>query len=408
MVFSTGVYEVQESGLQFKHNVKQQSEPKPTTPQEYLDDFSLNFEMKILERPSADELILEFNHADVSFVNALRRILLAEIPTVAIETVYMWNNTSIIHDEVLAHRLGLIPIHMDPRRLQSFEQAIGTDEEGVSTDRNTVVFRLSIVCDPKEEQEDLRQRKKAAKANAAAQPKHADADDDSDDDVVVSKSDNPAMEEAATEAAKVKRKDKTIPKRPYTKHVYSGDFAWIPQGDQEERLQNADIRPLMDDILIAKLRPGQEIELECHARRGIGKDHAKYSPVATASYRLYTEVELLEPIYDELAEELAHVYEPGVFELIPVDNTKDKPGTRVKAKVCNPYACTMSRNYMRNPQLAKAIRMVRIPDRFIFSIESVGFHSPAVLLGEALRVLQEKCTRVQDLADQTISQQSEA
>ena len=39
MVSSKGVYEVQESGLQFKHNVKQQHEPQPTTPQEYLDDF---------------------------------------------------------------------------------------------------------------------------------------------------------------------------------------------------------------------------------------------------------------------------------------------------------------------------------------------------------------------------------
>ena len=352
-------------------------------------------------------MILEFNKVDVSFVNSLRRILLSEIPTVAIETVYMWNNTSIIHDEVLAHRLGLIPIHMDPRRLQSFEQAIGTDEEGLSTDRNTVVFRLSITCTEEGKQEDLAQRKKAAKSRQPAQA-NTDAGSDSDDDVVVSKSENEAMEKAAAEAAKVKRKNKTIPKRPYTKHVYSGDLAWVPQGDQEERLKNTEVRPLVDDILIAKLRPGQEIELECHARRGIGKDHAKYSPVATASYRLYTEVELLEPVYDELAEELAHLYEPGVFELVPTDRKKDAPGTRVKAKVCNPYACTMSRNYMRNPQLAKAIRMTRIPDRFIFSIESVSYHSPAVLLAEALRVLQEKCTRVQDLADQTTMNSNEA
>ena len=366
--------------------------------------------MKVLERPSADELVLEFNNADVSFVNALRRILLSEIPTVAIETVFMWNNTSIIHDEVLAHRLGLIPIHMDPRRLQSFEQTIGTDEEGVSTDRNTIVFRLSIVCSNEEKEEDLRQREKAAKSQAAAIPPKVPAadDDDSDDDVVISKGDNPAMEEAATAAASAKGKDKNIPKRPYTKHVYSGDLAWVPQGDQEERLKNSDIRPLVDDILIAKLRPGQEIELECHARVGIGKDHAKYSPVATASYRLFTEVELLAPVYDDLAEELVHVYEPGVFELVPTDPKKDAPGTRVKAKVCNPYACTMSRNYMRNPQLAKSIRMTRIPTRFIFSIESVGYHSPAVLLGEAIRVLQGKTTRLQDLADQTILNQTEA
>ena len=33
----------------------------------------------------------------------------------AIEKVHIYNNTSIIQDEVLAHRLGLIPINADPR-----------------------------------------------------------------------------------------------------------------------------------------------------------------------------------------------------------------------------------------------------------------------------------------------------
>lgn len=40
-----------------------------------------------------------------------------------------------------------------------------------------------------------------------------------------------------------------------------------------------------DDILVAKMRPGQQIEASCHAVKGIGRDHAKFSPVATATYR---------------------------------------------------------------------------------------------------------------------------
>ena len=41
-----------------------------------------------------------------------------QVPTVAIEKVHIYNNTSIIQDEVLAHRLGLIPIKADPRLLE--------------------------------------------------------------------------------------------------------------------------------------------------------------------------------------------------------------------------------------------------------------------------------------------------
>lgn len=34
----------------------------------------------------------------------------------------------------------------------------------------------------------------------------------------------------------------------------------------------------------------QEIELEAHAMKGMGKSHAKWSPVATAWYRMLPEV----------------------------------------------------------------------------------------------------------------------
>ena len=40
-----------------------------------------------------------------------------------------------------------------------------------------------------------------------------------------------------------------------------------------------DIRPVHNDILIAKLRPGQEIDVRLLCIKGIGKDHAKFSPV---------------------------------------------------------------------------------------------------------------------------------
>ena len=59
---------------------------------------------------NSEEIIFDLKGVEPPLANALRRILIAEIPTMAIEKVEMWQNTSIIPDENLAHRLGLIPI----------------------------------------------------------------------------------------------------------------------------------------------------------------------------------------------------------------------------------------------------------------------------------------------------------
>lgn len=47
------------------------------------------------------------------FVNTLRRIIVTEVPTMAIETVEFRKNSSILYDEMVAHRLGLIPLKTD-------------------------------------------------------------------------------------------------------------------------------------------------------------------------------------------------------------------------------------------------------------------------------------------------------
>lgn len=48
-----------------------------------------------------------------AFVNMLRKTIIEEVPTMAIEEVEFSKNSSALYDEIIAHRLGLIPFTTD-------------------------------------------------------------------------------------------------------------------------------------------------------------------------------------------------------------------------------------------------------------------------------------------------------
>ncbi|KAJ3300291.1 DNA-directed RNA polymerases I and III subunit RPAC1 [Borealophlyctis nickersoniae] len=269
---------------------------------------------------------------DASIANAFRRILIGEVPTMAIEKVYVMNNTSIMHDEILAHRLGLIPIKADPRQ---FDFRGGVDDS--PTDLNTIVFRLQVRC----------QRNPQAPPNAV----------------------DPEM-------------------KYLNANVMSSLLQWEPQGEQMDRHKDDPIRPVHNDILITKLRPGQEIDIEMHLQKGIGKEHAKWSPVATASYRLLPDIQILKPIIGDDALKFKKCFPEGVVKV-----EKNRDGV-LEARIANPRKDTVSREVLRHREFEDKVRLTRIRDHFIFSIESTGILPPQVLFVEAVQVLIDKCRKV--------------
>ncbi|XP_066474621.1 DNA-directed RNA polymerases I and III subunit RPAC1 isoform X3 [Tiliqua scincoides] len=239
--------------------------------------FEKNFRVDLVHM---DENTLEFDMVgiDAAIANAFRRILLAEVPTMAVEKVFVFNNTSIVQDEILAHRLGLIPIHADPRLFEYKSEEDDCDEI------NTLQFQLKIKC-----------------------------------------SKNP-------QAAK----ESSDPNELFINHkVYSKHMEWVPLGSQADNL-NANFRPVHDDILIAQLRPGQEIDVLMHCVKGIGKK---------------------------------------------------------VARVANARLDTFSREIFRHDDLKSLVRLARVRDHYIFSVESTGVLPPDVLVSEAIKVLMGKCQR---------------
>ena len=77
--------------------------------------------VKVLEK---SEQYLKFILEGVkpSLVNSLRRVFIADVPVLAIDRVIILDNTSVMYDEVLAHRLAMIPLKTKLDKLPKIEE----------------------------------------------------------------------------------------------------------------------------------------------------------------------------------------------------------------------------------------------------------------------------------------------
>lgn len=322
-----------------------------------LDVFRSNLRIEFHQN---DPLLASFSliGVDASIANAFRRIMIADVPTIAVETVYINNNTSVIQDEVLSHRLGLIPFRGSREGIDKFlkwwkKPASDADATGTYFDFNTVMLSLNVECT----------------FNDDAAPGETD------------------------------------PTRLYHHaHVYARDIQYDPIGRQDRYFSGRDIiAPVHPDILIAKLRPGQVIDLSMHMHKGVGSDHAKFSPVATASYRLLPTIDILSPILGADAEKFARCFPPGVIGLEKVTRAEAaKRGTayegregEAKAVVRDAMRDTVSRECLRHEEFHGKVKLGRRRDHFIYQVESTGqWDSDAIFL-EAVAHLKEKARRLE-------------
>eukprot|EP00656_Telonema_subtile_P009022 TRINITY_DN14219_c0_g1_i1.p1 TRINITY_DN14219_c0_g1~~TRINITY_DN14219_c0_g1_i1.p1 ORF type:complete len:246 (-),score=75.79 TRINITY_DN14219_c0_g1_i1:16-753(-) len=167
-----------------------------------------------------DQMLFRITDTDSSFANSLRRTIISDVPTLAIDLVEFENNTSVLSDEFLAHRLGLIPLVS--KRVNDF-----VDNRECMNCNNfcnlcSAEFRLHVTC--------------------------TDA-----------KTLNVTSEDLFEQ-------DNTV-----TPVDYSTDDR-VAQDDEK------------GGILIVKLRKNQELKLRAIAKKGVGKEHAKWAPVSVCTY----------------------------------------------------------------------------------------------------------------------------
>lgn len=102
---------------------------------------------RIKLREIKDDFVkFELRDTDASIANALRRVMIAEVPTIAIDLVEIEVNSSVLNDEFIAHRLGLIPLTSDRAMSMRFSRDCDACDGDGQCEYCSVEFHLRAKC----------------------------------------------------------------------------------------------------------------------------------------------------------------------------------------------------------------------------------------------------------------------
>jgi DNA-directed RNA polymerase II subunit RPB3 len=294
---------------------------------------------------SPHEIKFILSDTDTSMANALRRIMIAEVPTLAIDLVEFHENTTVLNDEYIAHRLGLIPLrYQEPDSLKAVDC-----QEVFLSHRDCVCYERCPRCAVEMELD-------------VSYPVHAE------DELFAPK----------TVSINVLL---IIHDQVQPAHFLSQD----EQDDAQD-----------EGIAIVKMGPGQKLKFKAIARLGISKEHAKWCPVAVATYRFWPVItidhEQMAKLTTAQKQELVDVCPDRILELDDLTGE-----VRAVENAWDIVTYTEDLHYAQQAMKAKKedddfVTVTQSTDRFIFTVESTGAMDAEEIVFAALRVLKKRMT----------------
>ena len=112
----------------------------------HFDNFQQDLSSLDVISKDSQKIAIKLKGIPLQYANALRRVCLNGVPVFAIDTVDIIENTSVLPDEGLAHRLGLIPLKTDLSRFNEPSKCDCQSESGCSN------CKILLVLDSDESQ----------------------------------------------------------------------------------------------------------------------------------------------------------------------------------------------------------------------------------------------------------------
>lgn len=303
---------------------------------------------------SSYEIKFILSDTDISIANTLRRIMIAEVPTMTIDLVEFAENSTVLNDEYIAHRLGLIPLRYSP-----VDDANNSNHnKGLDCSEAFILHRECLCYE---------------------HCSRCSVEFELDRSYVVMGDEDVLAPFTVTSRDLISNNDSVQPA-----HFLS----------QEEQDDAQD-----EGIAIVKMGPGQRLKLKAIARMGIAKEHSKWSPVAVATYRFWPEIfindEQMATLSLEQKQELVDVCPDRILELDeitgemrPVENAWDICTYTEDLKY-------LQQSMKKRPEDDDFVTVLPSTNKFIFNVETTGCIDADVCVLTALKVLKK---RLNDLA----------
>lgn len=300
---------------------------------------SPNIIIRDLRGGQASEASIDFevHNVDVSVVNSLRRVMWAEVPTLAIDLVDIEINSTPLHDEFLAHRLGLLPI-----------DSTFIDQMRFPRVRIEKYWKFPLFC----------VFKPSTDTNAFFKSQECTCDGACNQCTVVYYLDIQSRGERVT--------------------VTSNKL--VGEGPDANRF------PILKDIIIAKLGRDQHIKLRAVARKGVGRDHAKWSPSVAIGIKPHTEIKINKDKMDTLSpEEMATFVGSCPTKVYKFEDSIVEVEDASRCTFC--MECV--RIFPKHPDL---VSLRQKPKSFSVRVETTGALPPETIVKNSFDILRRKLT----------------
>jgi DNA-directed RNA polymerase II subunit RPB3 len=283
-------------------------------------------------------------NSSVSVANSLRRVMISWVPTIVIDLVDFEINTSVLNDEFITHRLGLIPLVSG----SVVRQMKTRFEEKNENDVLELEFSLHAKC------ENLNHTLYVTSNDLVLDPKH-----------------------------------------PKVKPIN-----YIPQLREKNNLSALKQLP----IVLCKLNYGQELKFKAYATKGVGKNNAKWSPVANAVFQPLPEIHINHALAENLTfEQKAHFVSccPGKIEEKTIVEGGKRKLFRLNSltQAIELVETSLNEVNVYDGECIKAAEEIGLPDlleihprhdRLLFRLEGTGALRPDEVIQDALTFLEHK------------------